>query len=197
MICTNKLQFSKIKVCENIKKLKERKWKHMKKLVKKIVVAVLAMAMAIGMLAVSASAATDPGKLYVVGAMSGWSFVEMEKAGNGVYTYTFEDVTPGEVEYKFTLQDAWTNEVSPVGGGNFKTTVGDDGKITFTVDFNKLSDPVDNGGNARYEVAEGSDAIYFTVPTGDATPYIAVAAVAVLALGAVVVLASKKKVVTE
>ena len=173
----------------------------MKKLVKKIVVAVLAMAMAIGMLAVSASAATDPGKLYVVGGMSSWSFVEMEAAGNGVYTYTFEGLTPGEVEYKFTLQDAWTNEVSPVGGGNFKTTVGEDGKITFTVDFNKLSDPVDNSGNARYEVAEGSDAIYFTAPapapTGDATPYIAVAAVAVLALGAVVVLASKKNVVTE
>ena len=173
----------------------------MKKLVKKIVVAVLAMAMAIGMLAVSASAATDPGKVYVVGTVNGWSFEEMDKASDGVYTKTFTGLTPGEAKFKFTLQDAWTNEVSPVGGGDFATTVGEDGKLTITLDFNKLSDPVDNNGNDRYEVAEGSDAIYFTepvaAPAGDATPFIAVAAVAVLALGAVVVLASKKNVVTE
>ena len=171
----------------------------MKKLVKKIVVAVMAMAMAIGMLTVSASAATDPGKVYIVGTINGWSFEEMESAGNGVYTKTYTGLTPGEAKFKFTLQDAWTNEVSPAGGGDFVTTVGDDGKLTITLDFNKLSDPVDNNGNDRYEVTDGSDAIYFTapVPAGDATPYIAIAAVAVLALGAVVVLASKKKVVTE
>lgn len=172
---------------------------HMKKLVKKIVVAVMAMAMAIGMLTVSASAMDDPGTLYIVGGMNSWSFEEMENAGNGVYTKTYTGQTAGAtVEFKFTLQQEWTNEISPVGGGNLSTVVPEDGTLIITIDTKKLGDPVDNNGNDRYEVADGSDAITFAAPAaGDATPYIVIAAVAVLALGAVVVLASKKKVVTE
>lgn len=135
----------------------------MRKLFKKIATVVAAVAMVASM-AVTSFAAEDPGKVYVVGAMSDWSFVEMESVGNGVYTKTFEGKTPGECEFKFTLQDAWTHEVSPVGGGNFKTTIGDDGKVTFTLDFNKLADPVDNNGNNRYEVEEGSAAITFAAP---------------------------------
>ena len=178
----------------------------MKRLFKKIATVVAAVSMVAAM-TTTTFAAEAPEKVYVVGAMNGWKFEEMTATGNGVFTKTFEGVTAGECEYKFTLQADWKDEVSPVGGGNFKTTVGDDGKLTITLDFSKLGDPVDNSGNKRYEVAEDSNAITFTAPaaggtttggdtadkpadespkTGDSTAVVAMVAVAAVA-GALVV----------
>ena len=182
----------------------------MKRLFKKIATVVAAVSMVAAM-ATTTFAAEAPEKVYVVGAMNGWKFEEMTAVGNGVFTKTFEGVTAGDCEYKFTLQADWKDEVSSVGGGNFKTTVGDDGKLTITLDFSKLGDPVDNGGNKRYEVAEDSNAITFTAPAaggdaadkpadkpadeapkaGDSTAVVAVAAMAAVA-GALVVVSRRQ-----
>ena len=217
MIYTYKLQFSKIIICENIKKFKERKWKHMKKLVKKIVVAVMAMAMAIGMLAVTASAdnldVTACEEWYVKGSFNGWADVRLTKDGSVYYA----DVELAEAkEYEFVVyvkngSDIYLKDQN--GGGNFKFTSTEANKtLRITVDPAKLGSGDNFWGDTfypnLYKNADeaGSDSrsgIYADIyvappaPTGDATPYIAIAAVAVLALGAVVILASKKKVVTE
>lgn len=182
----------------------------MRKLFKKIATVVAAVSMVAAM-TTTAFAAKDPGKLYVVGSMTNWSeFKEMTAAGNGVYTYTFEGLTAGsEVEYKFTLEADWKGEVCSTGADNFKTKVGDDGKLTLTLDFAKLGDATDNNGNPRYTV-DDTGALTFTAPaaggtttggdtadkpadkpadtpaTGDSTAVVAMAAVAAVA-GALVV----------
>ena len=181
----------------------------MKKLFKKIATVVAAVAMTVAM-TTTAFAAKDPGKLYVVGTPTNWGeFKEMTAVGNGVYTYTFEGLTPGsEAEYKFTLEADWKGEVCGVNEegkpANFKTKVGDDGKLTLTLDFNKLGDAVDNQGNPRYVVDADSKALTFTAPTagaagtqkpGDVAPVMLMLAVAAVAAGMVV--ASKKKTICE
>lgn len=196
----------------------------MKKLVKKIVVAVLAMAMAIGMLAVSTSAADDLGPIYIVGsfAESGWgNFIEMEETNHdGEYKYVLVADAGTEVMFKFTLQQAWEDEVAPFADGSYgrdgnfvltvpENTVVVDGVekngITIFINTKVLGEPEQNGDHLRYRAALSTEAdkcavdsgVDAAVNAGDNTPFIAIAAVAVLALGAVVVLASKKKVVTE
>ena len=179
----------------------------MKKLFKKIATVVAAVAMTVAM-TTTAFAAKDPGKLYVVGTPTNWGeFKEMTAVGNGVYTYTFEGLTPGsEAEYKFTLEADWKGEICAQGADNFKTKVGDDGKLTLTLDFNKLGEPTDNNGNPRYTV-DDTGALTFAAPstdapaaddkpadkpadkaptTGDATAVVAMVAVAAVA-GALVV----------
>lgn len=174
----------------------------MKKLFKKIATVVAAISMVAAM-TTTAFAAKDPGKLYVVGTPTNWGeFKEMTAVGNGVYTYTFEGLTPGsEAEYKFTLEADWKGEVCSTGADNFKTKVGDDGKLTLTLDFAKLGDATDNNGNPRYTV-DDTGALTFTAPaaggttaggntaeppkTGDSTAVVAMVAVAAVA-GALVV----------
>ena len=191
----------------------------MKKLVKKIVVAVLAMAMAIGMLAVSASAddldVTSCTKWVVKGSWNWEDAVNLTKDGDVYYA----DITLADAkEYEFVVyvndgsKDIYLKDQN--GGGNFKyTSTEANQKLRITVDPEALSTGNNYWGDtdkAFYlnlyknadEAAAANDTrcgIYADIApkAGDATPYIAIAAVAVLALGAVVILASKKRVVTE
>ena len=133
----------------------------------------------------------------------------MKAVGNGVFTYTFEGLKAGsEAEFKFTLEADWKGEVCGVDAegkaANFKAKVGADGKLTVTLDFNKLGEPTDNQGNPRYTVAADSKALTFTAPTagaagtekpGDVAPVMLMLAVAAVAAGMVV--ASKKKTICE
>ena len=158
----------------------------------------------------AASTSKAPSKLYVVGTPTNWGeFKEMKAVGNGVFTYTFEGLKAGsEAEFKFTLEADWKGEVCGVDAegkaANFKAKVGADGKLTVTLDFNKLGEPTDNQGNPRYTVAADSKALTFTAPTagaagtqkpGDVAPVMLMLAVAAVAAGMVV--ASKKKTICE
>ena len=157
-----------------------------------------------------ASTTKAPSKLYVVGTPTNWGeFKEMKAVGNGVFTYTFEGLKAGsEAEFKFTLEADWKGEVcgedAEGKAANFKAKVGADGKLTVTLDFNKLGEPTDNQGNPRYTVAADSKALTFTAPTagaagtekpGDVAPVMLMLAVAAVAAGMVV--ASKKKTICE
>ena len=77
---------------------------------KKIIVAIMAMALALGMLTMTASAAdyTDGGKLYIAGSFNGWTFEEMT-GKDGVYTIEAEveaeDGTHAKVKF-IRLTDA-------------------------------------------------------------------------------------------
>lgn len=166
----------------------------MKKLVKKIVVAVLAMAMAIGMLAVSASAA-EFDSLSIAGSFNGWGFEEMEKVGDKYYVEV--ELTAGKVEFKCSPIGDWGSQINTTGadgmGNNIELNADAAGTYYIVVDTTKLE-----AGTPGFWYSGDAVSLETEAPkAGDATPYIAIAAVAVLALGAVVVLASKKRVVTE
>ena len=180
----------------------------MKKLVKKIVVAVMAMAMAIGMLAVSASAdskdATGTTDWKIKGAWDGWATeTAMTSDGNGkfyadveVKAGDFEFVIWGTVDGAETYVKADGYDYNP--NNNLLLTASEDGKVRIVLDPSKITERYFGGTYYLYrDNGVTLEEVPVSVPTGDATPYIAIAAVAVLALGAVVILASKKKVVTE
>ena len=168
----------------------------MKKLVKKIVVAVMAMAMAIGMLTVSASAA-DFTDLQIAGDFNGWTFESMEKVGDDVFYFEVELGAGASTQFKCSPTGTWGSQINTTGAdgadNNIVLTATDAGTYYIVVDASELQD----GTAAGFWFSGEAVKLESSVPTGDATPYIAIAAVAVLALGAVVLLASKKKVVTE
>ena len=166
----------------------------MKKLVKKIVVAVMAMAMAIGMLAVSASAA-EFDSLSIAGSFNGWGFEAMEKAGDKFYIEV--ELTAGDVSFKCSPTASWGSQINTTGadgmGNDIVLNAPADGTYYIVVDAANLEE-----GTAGFWYSGDDVTLETEAPgAGDATPYIAIAAVAVLALGAVVILASKKRVVTE
>ena len=167
----------------------------MKKLVKKMVVAVLAMAMAIGMLAVSASAA-DFDSLQIAGSFNGWGFEAMEKVENKEVYYIEVTLTAGDVSFKCSPTGDWSSQINTTGadgmGNDIVLNAPADGTYYIVVDASKLE-----AGTAGFWYSGDAVTLATEEPAGDATPYIAVAAVAVLALGAVVLLASKKRVVAE
>ena len=170
----------------------------MKKLVKKIVVAVLAMAMAIGMLAVSASAA-EFSALQIAGSFNGWGFEAMTKVDDKFYIEI--EVEAGKVEFKCSPTGDWGSQINTTGadgmGNNIELNAETAGKYYIVVDTTKLEPGTEGFWYSGDAVSLETEAPTASTPAGDATPFIAVAAVAVLALGAVVVLASKKNVVTE
>ena len=173
------------------KNMKERNFT-MKKF-RKLIVAVMAMALALGMLTMSASAADT--KYYVVGNMQGWdcaNAIEMTDAGNGVFTYTFDAADTSTVEFKIvTEQGNWDTQISIGGGtngGNITYTPDAAGKLTITLDSAKI------GANNE---ADDAVTVAPAVPdTGDATPVAVVAVIALVAAAGVVVCA-KRRAVTE
>ena len=167
-------------------------------MIKKLLVAVLAMAMVIGTMAVSAFAADDT-KYYVVGTMNGWDCagaIEMTDAGDGVWTYTFDAADTTDVEFKIvTEQGNWDTQISIGGGkngGNFKYTPDAAGKITITLDVAKIAD--NNAGDDAVTVAAATaDAPADDTPAGDSTAVMGYVVAAVVALAAVVTVISKKR----
>ena len=161
---------------------------------KKIIVAIMAMALALGMLTMTASAAdyTDGGKLYIAGSFNDWKFEEMT-GKDGVYTIEAE-VEAGTLEFKCSPTGDWSSQINATGadglGNNLSTTV-EAGKMVITVDTTKLV-----AGDAGFWT--GTDA--FTVApvpaVGDVAPIIAVSALALVALAGVIV-CLKKRTVTE
>ena len=170
---------------------------------KKIIVAIMAMALALGMLTMTASAAEDPGELYAVGEINGWKHEKMESKGNGIYTITVE-LEAGKYEYKFTTEAGWPGsdnttciEINDggnaVGGGALILDAKEAGKYTITVDYSKIEE----GGDAQH--LSGTNAVTVTsgdVPAGDVAPIIAVSSLALVALAGVIV-CLKKRTVTE
>ena len=172
------------------KNMKERNFT-MKKF-RKLIVAVMAMALALGMLTMSASAADT--KYYVVGNMQGWdkdNGIEMTDAGNGIYTYTFEVADTNVVEFKILTAPDWETQIS-IGGGN------NGGNITYTPDAaGKLTITLDSAKIGPNNEADDAVTVAPAVPTtGDATPVAVVAVIALVAAAGVVVCA-KRRAVTE
>lgn len=173
------------------KNMKERNFK-MKKF-RKLIVAVMAMALALGMLTMTASAAEDTVKVTVIWAdaagadtslygwegvdLGGWPGTAMTKVNDTTYTL---DITPTGDTCMLIPNNAngQTVDLGPVDltKGDITITLGakgDDGKYTAEV------------------AADSQDS-----PNGDATP-IAVVAVIALVAAAGVVVSVKRRAVTE
>ena len=160
-----------------------------------------------GAIAISAVAVEEENdKLFIVGSMSDWSFVEMSKDSEceGEYFYEIIGEAGETVKFKFTFESQWKDEISLAGGDNFEVTIPEDGSIKVYVNTNKLGNGTPNGENTRYECelsygVSGECAVNVdkTILAGDATPYVGIAIVAILALAAFMILASKKRTMTE
>ena len=145
-------------------------------------------------------------KLFINGTLTGGEFVEMTESdvNPGEFYYLFTGKKGDKVKFKFTFTDAWEDEISASGGEDFELELTDDGTIRVYVNTNKLGTGSQNGNYVRYECEmnygeAGTTAVSANVAVhaGDTTPYVAVAVIAVLALGIFILLASKKRIVTE
>ena len=159
------------------------------KMIKKLLVAVLAMAMVIGTMAVSAFAADE---VHVAGdeALTGvaWSTTDnaMTDNGDGTYTITFKDVKAGEYGFKVVKGDSWGDAYNLDGAAN---GMGDDAKVTVEKDGSSVTITFD-GEKAAVTVAEGA---VEDAPAGDSTAVMGYVVAAVVALAAVVTVISKKR----
>ena len=165
------------------------------KMIKKLLVAVLAMAMVIGTMAVSAFAADDV-VVRVAGAEgltgANWSTTEnaMTDNGDGTYTITFKDVKAGEYGFKVLKGDDWGDAYNLDGAAN---GMGDDAKVTVEKDGSSVTITFD-GEKAAVTVTEGTaDAPADDTPAGDSTAVMGYVVAAVVALAAVVTVISKKR----
>lgn len=160
-------------------------------MIKKLLVAVLAMAMVIGTMAVSAFAADDV-VVRVAGAEgltgANWSTTEnaMTDNGDGTYTITFKDVKAGEYGFKVLKGDDWGDAYNLDGAAN---GMGDDAKVTVEKDGSSVTITFD-GEKAAVTVAEGT---VEDAPAGDSTAVMGYVVAAVVALAAVVTVISKKR----
>lgn len=175
------------------KNMKERNFK-MKKF-RKLIVAVMAMALALGMLTMTASAAEDTVKVTVIWAdaagadtslygwegvdLGGWPGTAMTKVNDTTYTL---DITPAGdtcmlIPYNANGQ---TVDLGPVD-----LTKGD---ITITIGA--------KGDDGKYTAEVVVDSAAGGVGAGDATPIAVVAVIALVAAAGVVVCA-KRRAVTE
>ena len=146
--------------------------------IKKLIVAVMAMAMMLGMLTVSASAAeyVDGGELYIVGDFNDWSFEKMDGA-DGVYTAEVELEAGKKYGYKFTLVAEWNKgEITDDGnngGVNVYFTPETAGTYVFTVDTSKVVEGADathwNGGAAISVEIKSDESTGDDTNTGDDT----------------------------
>ena len=159
------------------------------KMIKKLLVAVLAMAMVIGTMAVSAFAADE---VHVAGdeALTGkaWSTTDnaMTDNGDGTYTITFEGIAAGEYGFKVVKGDSWGDAYNLDGAAN---GMGDDAKVTVEKDGSSVTITFD-GEKAAVTVAEGT---VEDAPAGDSTAVMGYVVAAVVALAAVVTVISKKR----
>ena len=165
----------------------------MKKIAKRVITAVLAMAMVIGMMAMTAFAADDT--YSVIGALTGgWedaNDVDLVKQADGTYSVDIKDVKAGSYEFKVRTNHAWDNGEynlegdASSGGANAKVDVAKDGS-TVTVTF--------DGTKAAVTVKDASAAAPAdkTPAAGDSSVMVYIVA-AVAALSAVVAVVAKRR----
>lgn len=164
----------------------------MKKIAKRVITAVLAMAMVIGMMAMTAFAADDT--YSVIGSIvdADWSKdVDMTKQADGTYSVDLKDIKKGSYELKVRVNHAWdtsynTDGVAVGENSNVKVDVAKDGS-TVTVKF--------DGSKVAVEVKDASaatPAAPATPAAGDSSVMVYIVA-AVAALSAVVAVVAKRR----
>lgn len=167
----------------------------MKKIAKRVITAVLAMAMVIGMMAMTAFAADDT--YSVIGSINGnWDKdTDLVKQADGTYSVDITDVKAGSYEFKIRTNHAWDNGEynlegdASSGGANAKVDVAKDGStVTITFDGTKAAVTVKDASAA----APAAPATPATPAAGDSSVMVYIVA-AVAALSAVVAVVAKRR----
>lgn len=162
----------------------------MKKIAKRVITAVLAMAMVIGMMAMTAFAADDT--YSVVGSINGedgWNKdTDLVKQADGTYSVDIKDVKAGSYELKVRVNHAWDTSYNTEGvavgeNSNVKVDVAKDGS-TVTVTF--------DGEKVAVAVKDASAAAPAAPAAGDSSVMVYIVA-AVAALSAVVAVVAKRR----
>lgn len=168
----------------------------MKKIAKRVITAVLAMAMVIGMMAMTAFAADDT--YSVIGSINGnWDKdTDLVKQADGTYSVDITDVKAGSYEFKVRTNHAWDNGEynlegdASSGGANAKVDVAKDGStVTITFDGTKAAVTVKEASAAPAAPAAPADK---TPAAGDSSVMVYIVA-AVAALSAVVAVVAKRR----
>ena len=165
----------------------------MKKIAKRVITAVLAMAMVIGMMAMTAFAADDT--YSVIGTINGnWDTdTELVKQADGTYSVDIKDVKAGSYELKVRVNHAWDTSYNTEGvavgeNSNVKVDVAKDGStVTVTFDGEKVAVAVKDASAAA--PAAPADK---TPAAGDSSVMVYIVA-AVAALSAVVAVVAKRR----
>lgn len=166
----------------------------MKKIAKRVITAVLAMAMVIGMMAMTAFAADDT--YSVIGSIvdADWSKdVDMTKQADGTYSVDLKDIKKGSYELKVRVNHAWDTSYNTEGvavgeNSNVKVDVAKDGStVTVTFDGEKVAVAVKDASAAA--PAAPADK---TPAAGDSSVMVYIVA-AVAALSAVVAVVAKRR----
>lgn len=163
----------------------------MKKIAKRVITAVLAMAMVIGMMAMTAFAADDT--YSVIGTINGnWDTdTELVKQADGTYSVDIKDVKAGSYQFKVRVNKAWdtsynTDGVAVGEDSNVKIDVAKDGStVTVTFDGEKVAYAVKDA-SAATPAAPAAPA------AGDSSVMVYIVA-AVAALSAVVAVVAKRR----
>lgn len=167
----------------------------MKKIAKRVITAVLAMAMVIGMMAMTAFAADDT--YSVIGSIvdADWSKdVDMTKQADGTYSVDLKDIKKGSYELKVRVNHAWdtsynTDGVAVGENSNVKVDVAKDGStVTVKFDGSKVAVEVKDASAA----APAAPAAPATPAAGDSSVMVYIVA-AVAALSAVVAVVAKRR----
>lgn len=162
----------------------------MKKIAKRVITAVLAMAMVIGMMAMTAFAADDT--YSVVGSINGedgWNKdTDLVKQADGTYSVDLKDIKKGSYELKVRVNHAWDTSYNTEGvavgeNSNVKVDVAKDGS-TVTVTF--------DGEKVAVAVKDASAAAPAAPAAGDSSVMVYIVA-AVAALSAVVAVVAKRR----
>ena len=166
----------------------------MKKIAKRVITAVLAMAMVIGMMAMTAFAADDT--YSVIGSIvdADWSKdVDMTKQADGTYSVDLKDIKKGSYELKVRVNHAWDTSYNTEGvavgeNSNVKVDVAKDGStVTVTFDGEKVAVAVKDA-SATTPAAPADK----TPAAGDSSVMVYIVA-AVAALSAVVAVVAKRR----
>ena len=166
----------------------------MKKIAKRVITAVLAMAMVIGMMAMTSFAADDT--YSVIGSINGnWDKdTDLVKQADGTYSVDITDVKAGSYEFKIRTNHAWDNGEynlegdASSGGANAKVDVAKDGStVTITFDGTKAAVTVKDA-SATTPAAPADK----TPAAGDSSVMVYIVA-AVAALSAVVAVVAKRR----
>ncbi len=167
----------------------------MKKIAKRVITAVLAMAMVIGMMAMTAFAADDT--YSVVGSINGedgWNKdTDLVKQADGTYSVDLKDIKKGSYELKVRVNHAWDTSYNTEGvavgeNSNVKVDVAKDGStVTVTFDGEKVAVAVKDA-SATTPAAPADK----TPAAGDSSVMVYIVA-AVAALSAVVAVVAKRR----
>lgn len=165
----------------------------MKKIAKRVITAVLAMAMVIGMMAMTAFAADDT--YSVVGSINGedgWNKdTDLVKQADGTYSVDLKDIKKGSYELKVRVNHAWDTSYNTEGvavgeNSNVKVDVAKDGStVTVTFDGEKVAVAVK-------EASAVTPAAPAAPAAGDSSVMVYIVA-AVAALSAVVAVVAKRR----